>query len=74
MTTRTRHAFRFPMPTLALKGSAALRLTDLIALSRQRQALGDLDDRTLEDLGITRDQAVREARRPLWDVPETWRT
>jgi uncharacterized protein YjiS (DUF1127 family) len=33
---------------------------------RQRQALLDLDDRLLEDIGITRDEAERAARKPFW--------
>ena len=33
---------------------------------RQRQALLDLDDRLLRDIGITREQAEREARKPFW--------
>jgi uncharacterized protein YjiS (DUF1127 family) len=33
---------------------------------RQRQALLDLDDRLLRDIGITREQAKREARKPFW--------
>ena len=32
----------------------------------QRQALLDLEDRLLDDIGITREQAEREARRPFW--------
>ena len=33
---------------------------------QQRQALLDLEDRLLDDIGITREQAEREARRPFW--------
>ena len=33
---------------------------------RQRQALLDLDDKLLRDIGITREQAEREARKPFW--------
>jgi uncharacterized protein YjiS (DUF1127 family) len=32
-----------------------------------RQRLGDLDDRMLQDLGISRAQAQYEASRPIWD-------
>ncbi len=34
--------------------------------ARQRGLLKGLDDRMLTDLGITREQAVREARKPFW--------
>jgi len=33
---------------------------------QQRQALLDLQDRLLEDIGITREEAEREARQPFW--------
>ena len=32
----------------------------------QRQALIALDDRLLNDIGVTRDQAREESRKPLW--------
>ena len=44
----------------------------LLALSRSRQALGDLDARALEDIGISAADARREAARPVWDVPTSW--
>lgn len=47
-------------------------LLDLLSLSRQRRALGSLDARALEDLGLTRSEAETEARRPFWDVPGHW--
>jgi uncharacterized protein YjiS (DUF1127 family) len=33
---------------------------------RQRRALADLDDHRLEDIGISRAEAAREARKPFW--------
>ena len=33
---------------------------------RQRQALRDLDDRLLRDIGLTREQADGEAHKPFW--------
>lgn len=44
----------------------------LLALSRSRQTLADLDSRALDDIGVTADQARREAIRPIWDVPANW--
>ena len=32
----------------------------------QRQALLELEDRLLDDIGITLEQAEREARKPFW--------
>ena len=34
--------------------------------ARQRGLLNHLDDRMLEDIGLTRKQAEREARKPFW--------
>jgi uncharacterized protein YjiS (DUF1127 family) len=33
---------------------------------RQRRILLELDDRLLSDIGLTRDQAEQEARKPFW--------
>lgn len=38
-----------------------------------RRALDRLSDDALADIGITRDEASREASRPIWDVPSNWR-
>lgn len=46
---------------------------DMVALYHQRRALAQLDDAALEDLGLTRHEAIEEARRPLWDIPSNWR-
>jgi uncharacterized protein YjiS (DUF1127 family) len=40
-----------------------------IARSRQRKALGDLavlNDDLLRDIGVTREEAFREAAKPFW--------
>lgn len=57
-------AFRRFKP-LALLGRMA-------ATTRQRRALGRLDARLLDDVGINSDAARTEAKRPVWDVPKTW--
>ncbi|SDE50736.1 DUF1127 domain-containing protein [Limimaricola pyoseonensis] len=49
------------------------RLRDLLALRRQRNHLARLDDHLLNDIGLTRHQAMMEAERPAWDVPSHWR-
>ena len=55
---------------------SAPRLLSLVhralAAHRQRQFLARLDDRTLADIGLTRDQALTEADRPMWDIPANW--
>lgn len=44
-----------------------------IAARRQRAALKRLDDSALNDLGISRQAALQEASKPIWDVPKNWR-
>lgn len=52
------------LPKLAAIASA--RLLRWHELSRQRRALLALNERMLKDVGITRAEAEREARRPFW--------
>jgi uncharacterized protein YjiS (DUF1127 family) len=47
-----------------LAGAISLALGAL----RQRRHLSRLDDAALADIGLTRDAAMAEATRPLWDV------
>lgn len=37
-----------------------------LSRSRERRALGDLNDHLLRDVGITRDEAEREVAKPFW--------
>lgn len=48
-------------------------LRQALALQRSRARLGSLDDHLLRDIGLTRDDALAEAQRPLWDAPQHWR-
>lgn len=47
-------------------------VSTLLALHRQRRALGQLDQAALDDIGLSRSQAEAEARRPPWDIPCEW--
>jgi hypothetical protein len=49
------------------------RVFEAMFLFTERRALRDLDPHLLADIGITRDEAVAEASRPIWDVPDRWR-
>jgi uncharacterized protein YjiS (DUF1127 family) len=40
---------------------------------RQRRALNRLDAAARADLGLSCADIAREAARPLWDVPQSWR-
>lgn len=44
------------------------RLGAMLATSRQRRDLADLDDRTLHDIGVSRADVEREANRRFWDI------
>ena len=59
--------------TLAASARPRRTLGALVDLWRQRQALSRLDDRALADIGVTPSEAHSEAKRPVWDVPATWR-
>ncbi len=45
----------------------------LLGLWRSRRALAQLDHAALEDIGVSAQEAHREASRPIWDVPATWK-
>jgi uncharacterized protein YjiS (DUF1127 family) len=42
------------------------RLLRIYGRQQQRRALRELDDRMLADIGLSREQAEAEARKPLW--------
>ncbi|MCG6857715.1 MAG: DUF1127 domain-containing protein [Salaquimonas sp.] len=42
------------------------RFAKAAELRRSRKALMQLSDRQLRDIGVTRDEAAREANRPFW--------
>lgn len=43
-----------------------------LAAWRQRRTLAALPPELLDDVGLSRDAADAEARRPIWDVPSHW--
>ena len=53
-------------------GHGFARLLRMAEIYRQRRALAALDQHALDDIGVTRTQAQAEARRPVWDAPDTW--
>ena len=50
-----------------------LRLSTLLSVWRERQALAALGDDALRDIGLSRSEAAEEADRAPWDVPTHWR-
>lgn len=62
--SRTAAGLRHHIQALAAK--AAVRLLRWHDLARQRRALLTMNDYMLKDIGISRADAEREARRPFW--------
>lgn len=56
---------RFAWPRLSVRGVIA-RILQADALYRERQALSNLDDRLLDDIGVNRADVAKEMRRPLF--------
>ena len=54
---------RTPIHPLA---AASLRVAFWIGRVRQRRALAELDDKMLQDIGITRYDVARECGKPFW--------
>lgn len=48
-------------------------LLSILTLWRSRRALDRLDAAALRDIGLDREAAEKEAKRPIWDVPANWR-
>lgn len=59
-------------PARPTRGSLAARLIAAWALARQRRRLAALEAHLLDDIGLTRQDALRESRRPAWDAPDHW--
>jgi uncharacterized protein YjiS (DUF1127 family) len=47
-------------------------LLQVMALRQSRRRLAVMDDATLRDLGLTREEALAEADKPIWNVPAHW--
>ncbi|MGR3491713.1 MAG: DUF1127 domain-containing protein [Shimia sp.] len=62
----------FTLNTL-LHARRAAGLRSMLDAAHSRGQLSRLDAHALEDIGVTREEAMAEATRPLWDVPRNWR-
>lgn len=60
------HQRRKSMKALALLNMLFRYFSVLFERSRQRNELRELDDRALRDIGLTRDEVLRVANKPLW--------
>ena len=61
------------MPFVAFRNSARVGFRQALAymyrVATTRQGLAELDDRMLQDLGVSRAQAQFELSRPVWKLP-----
>ncbi|MEM1352320.1 MAG: DUF1127 domain-containing protein [Pseudomonadota bacterium] len=48
-------------------------LRQRLTLWKSRRALAKLDAHALADIGVTAEDALRESRLSVWDVPATWK-
>ena len=58
-----------PIRHLIIPRAPRLSLARMVAIWHQRRALAALDHARLADLGLTEAEALRESRRPAWDLP-----
>ena len=62
-----------PSRSLVARTRPGLSIVRMFDVWRSRRALAQLDETRLQDIGIDPAAAQREARKPVWDVPENWR-
>ena len=62
-------ASHFPSPSSRGVWS---RIMATLMVYRSRRALAQLDSHILNDIGISRAQALSEAKRAVWDAPDRW--
>lgn len=63
--SRTRHGVSFG-PRERAEGAGFGILAVWAQRVRTRQALAELDGRLLADVGLTREEGLRESRKPFW--------
>ncbi len=64
--------FKSRVTSMAPKNRAVFSIFAILGLARQRRQLAKLEAHLLADIGVTKDAAISEATRPIWDVPAHW--
>lgn len=75
LTTFTRARFvALPgvSPSQTPKKGMLATFNTLIAAQKSRTALAKLDQRGLDDVGLTARDVAKELAKPVWDVPSKW--
>ena len=65
--SQRRASFRTP------KFSFLSYIWSVLMVRKQRTRLRELDKHMLRDIGLSRDEVLKESQRPMWDVPSNWR-
>lgn len=60
-------------PPVRRRAGVLTWITKRLALFSERRRLSDLPDHILDDIGVSRRDAEREAKRDIWDVPSHWK-
>jgi len=47
-------------------------IVDKVQLHKERRTLASLDAAALQDIGVTKFDALSEASRSVWDAPDYW--
>jgi uncharacterized protein YjiS (DUF1127 family) len=68
MTTTIKSAIR----STSGRQRAALQFRTLFGLHQQRNSLSRLSTRMLLDIGVSRDEALHEGGRPVWNLSRRW--
>lgn len=71
MSTRFETTARYA-PLARRRSGALTLLVALYATWQQRKVLSELEPHLLDDIGVTKNMADREANRPVWDIPSHW--
>ena len=66
------HPVSFEGTPTALLAIVVAKFNRWRSLASQRRALARLDDEALKDIGVSRADATREAKRPFWD--DSWKS
>ncbi len=64
-------ASRYPQSHVQYAGPLGMLVT-AFSIWRERRHLAALDDAMLTDIGKSRQDAVTEASRAVWDAPNRW--
>ena len=70
MTSHAHHT-AFSRPSLPFTNVFSL-LAQAHDVWRQRRALSQLEDRALNDIGLSRRDAMQESARVIWGAPASW--